>query len=89
MSAAAFCGIVGLKPTYGLVSTRGVFPLSPSLDHVGPLCRSVIDVAIMLEAIADYDRLDPTIETKPRIGIVRRPFFDDLDPEIESASMMQ
>lgn len=82
---AAFCGIVGLKPTYGLVSTRGVFPLSPSLDHVGPLCRSVIDVGIMLEAIADYDRLAPTIETKPRIGIVRRPFFDDLDPEIESA----
>jgi len=45
---AAFCGIVGLKPTYGLVSTRGVFPLSPSLDHVGQLGRSVNDVAIML-----------------------------------------
>ena len=81
---AAFCGIVGLKPTYGLVSTLGVFPLSPSLDHVGPLCRSVIDVEIMLEAIADYDRLDPTIE-KPRIGIVRQPFFDDIDSEIAGA----
>jgi aspartyl-tRNA(Asn)/glutamyl-tRNA(Gln) amidotransferase subunit A len=82
---AAFCGIVGLKPTYGRVSLRGVFPLSPSLDHVGPLCRSVTDAALVLEAIADYDRLDLTIETKPRIGIARRPFFDDLDPEIESA----
>ena len=96
---AAFCGIVGLKPTYGRVSTRGVFPLSPSLDHVGPLCRSVIDTALMLESIAGYDKWDTTsvdmpldsyasalnVKTKPRIGIVRRPFFDDLDPEIESA----
>ena len=57
---AAFCGIVGLKPTYGRVSTRGVFPLSWSLDHVGPLCRSVRDAALMLEAIAGYDVLDPT-----------------------------
>src|SRR3984893_5474990 len=57
---AAFCGIVGLKPTYGRVSTRGVFPLSWSLDHVGPLCRSVRDAALMLEAIAGYDVLDAT-----------------------------
>jgi aspartyl-tRNA(Asn)/glutamyl-tRNA(Gln) amidotransferase subunit A len=57
---AAFCGIVGLKPTYGRVSTRGVFPLSWSLDHVGPLCRNVRDAALMLEAIAGYDVLDPT-----------------------------
>ena len=57
---AAFCGIVGLKPTYGRVSTRGVFPLSPSLDHVGPLCRNVKDTALMLQAIAGYDRLDTT-----------------------------
>jgi aspartyl-tRNA(Asn)/glutamyl-tRNA(Gln) amidotransferase subunit A len=96
---AAFCGIVGLKATYGRVSTRGAFPLSPSLDHVGPLCRNVIDTALMLQAIAGYDRLDTTcadvpidsyteasnVKTKPRIGIVRRPFFDDLDPEIEKA----
>ncbi len=96
---AAFCGIVGLKPTYGRVSTRGVFPLSPSLDHVGPLCRNVMDTALMLQAIAGYDKLDTTsvdwpvdsytealkMKTKPRIGIVRRPFFDDLDPEIENA----
>jgi aspartyl-tRNA(Asn)/glutamyl-tRNA(Gln) amidotransferase subunit A len=57
---AAFCGVVGLKPTYGRVSTRGVFPLSWSLDHVGPICRNVRDAALMLEAIAGYDVLDPT-----------------------------
>lgn len=96
---AAFCGIVGLKPTYGRVSTRGVFPLSPSLDHVGPLCRNVIDTALVLEVIAGHDKWDTTcvdvpidsyasalnVKTNPRIGIVRKPFFDDLDPEIENA----
>lgn len=94
---AAFCGIVGLKPTYGRVSVRGVFPLSASLDHVGPLCRDVRDTALLLQAIAGYDKLDTTCVdwpvdsyadkltetiTKPRIGVVRHPFFDDLDPEI-------
>ena len=82
---AAFCGLVGLKPTYERVSLRGVFPLSPSLDHVGPLCRTVTDTALMLQVIADYDEPLPVIETKPRIGIARRTFFDDLDPEIEIA----
>ncbi len=82
---AAFCGIVGLKPTYDHVSTRGVFPLSTSLDHVGPLCRTVTDAGLMLQAIAGDNRLAPRLETKPRIGIVRRPFFDDLDTEIEAA----
>ncbi|HEU4509682.1 MAG TPA: amidase [Pyrinomonadaceae bacterium] len=87
---AAFCGIVGLKPTYGRVSLRGVFPLSPSLDHVGTLTRSVMDAALMLQAIEEsldrpvesyVDALD--VKTRPRIGVVQRPFFDDLDPEIE------
>ncbi|HET9867409.1 MAG TPA: amidase, partial [Nitrospira sp.] len=55
---AAFCGIVGLKPTYGRVSTRGVFPLSASLDHVGPLGRNIVDTALLLQAIAGYDKLD-------------------------------
>jgi aspartyl-tRNA(Asn)/glutamyl-tRNA(Gln) amidotransferase subunit A len=102
---AAFCGIVGLKPTYGRVSTRGVFPLSWSLDHVGPICRNVRDAALMLEAIAGYDVLDVTsvdwpteeyaqyaqyvsaLSTKTdfRIGLVRQPFFADLDTEIELA----
>lgn len=82
---AAFCGIIGLKATYGLVSTRGVFPLSASLDHVGPLCRTVRDTVLVLQVIADYaDTGDVT--TKPRIGIARRPFFEDLDPEIAVAT---
>jgi aspartyl-tRNA(Asn)/glutamyl-tRNA(Gln) amidotransferase subunit A len=99
---AAFCGVVGLKPTYGRVSTRGVFPLSWSLDHVGPICRNVRDAAIMLEAIAGYDALDVTCVDWPpeqyapyanalsaktdfRIGLVRQPFFADLDEDIELA----
>jgi aspartyl-tRNA(Asn)/glutamyl-tRNA(Gln) amidotransferase subunit A len=96
---AAFCGIVGLKPTFGRVSTRGVFPLSASLDHVGTLCRNVTDTALMLEVIAGDDKLDTrsvnlpvdsytnalSVKTKPRVGIVRRPFFDNLDPDIERA----
>jgi len=52
---AALCGIVGLKPTYGRVSVRGVIPLSLSLDHVGPITRTVSDAAVMLQAIAGYD----------------------------------
>lgn len=56
---AAYCGTVGLKPTYGLVSRRGVFPLSYTLDHCGPLTRSVEDMAITMQLIAGYDRLDP------------------------------
>lgn len=57
---AALCGIVGFKPTYGLVSKHGVFPLAWSLDHVGILARSVWDVGILLEAIAGYDPADIT-----------------------------
>jgi aspartyl-tRNA(Asn)/glutamyl-tRNA(Gln) amidotransferase subunit A len=56
---AAMCGIVGLKPTYGRVSLHGAFPLSWSLDHAGPMARSVEDVAILLEALAGYDADDP------------------------------
>ena len=55
---AAWCGIVGHKPTYGLVSRRGVMPLSWTLDHVGPMTRTVEDTAILLQAIAGYDPLD-------------------------------
>jgi aspartyl-tRNA(Asn)/glutamyl-tRNA(Gln) amidotransferase subunit A len=56
---ASACGIVGLKPTYGLVSRRGVFPLSFTLDHVGPLTRTVADSALLLDAIAGHDAGDP------------------------------
>jgi aspartyl-tRNA(Asn)/glutamyl-tRNA(Gln) amidotransferase subunit A len=56
---ASMCGIVGLKPTYGLVSRRGVFPLSFTLDHVGPMTRTVADNAILLDCIAGHDPGDP------------------------------
>jgi aspartyl-tRNA(Asn)/glutamyl-tRNA(Gln) amidotransferase subunit A len=97
---AADCGIVGLKPTYGLVSTRGVIPLSWSLDHVGPMARTVADTALLLQAIAGYDPQDITSEemkvpdyaqalranvSSIRIGAPREFFFTDLDPEIEAA----
>ncbi len=55
---AGYCGIVGLKPTYGRVSRRGVFPLSFTLDHCGPLAASVEDAAIALQVIAGFDPLD-------------------------------
>ena len=56
---ASCCGIVGLKPTYGLVSRRGVFPLAFTLDHVGPLARTVEDCALVLDAVAGHDPADP------------------------------
>jgi aspartyl-tRNA(Asn)/glutamyl-tRNA(Gln) amidotransferase subunit A len=97
---AALCGCVGLKPTYGRVSSRGVIPLSPSLDHVGPLAATVADAAIVLQAIAGYDSADITAadvsvadyvsalreDAKAlRVGVPRGYFFDDLDPEVASA----
>jgi len=57
---ASLCGIVGFKPTRGRVSTRGVFPLSWNLDHVGPLTKCVKDAAIMLQVISVYDAIDPS-----------------------------
>lgn len=62
---AAQCGIVGLKPTYGLVSRHGVVPLSWSLDHCGPMTWTVEDTALMLQAIAGHDPKDPTTSTTP------------------------
>ena len=56
---ASLCGVVGLKPTYGRVSLRGVVPLSWSLDHAGPMARRVSDVALLLDVIAGPDRADP------------------------------
>ncbi len=97
---AALCGCVGLKPTYGRVSSRGVIPLSTSLDHVGPLTTTVMDAAIVLQAIAGYDPGDITTADVPvadyvtglqegakslRVGVPRVHFFDDLDPEVSSA----
>jgi len=68
---ASACGIVGLKPTYGLVSRRGVFPLSFTLDHVGPLTRTVADNALLLDAIAGYDSADPGSAATPARGFAR------------------
>ena len=97
---AALCGCVGIKPTYGRVSGRGVIPLSTSLDHVGPLAACVEDAAIVLQAIAGYDPADITSAEVPvtdyvsvvkegaqglRVGVARAYFFDDLDPEVASA----
>ena len=62
---ASYCGIVGLKPTYGLVSRSGVLPLAWSLDHAGPMTRTVEDCAILLQAIAGYDPLDPASANVP------------------------
>merc|ERR1719230_1053939 len=56
---AAWCGICGIKPTYGLVSKRGGYPLSKTLDHAGPLCRSALDCALFLNAMKGYDPQDP------------------------------
>jgi aspartyl-tRNA(Asn)/glutamyl-tRNA(Gln) amidotransferase subunit A len=64
-SPATLCGVVGLKPTYGLVSRRGVFPLSFALDHVGPMARTPLDCALLLDALAGYDRDDPGSAESP------------------------
>ncbi|HEX4602807.1 MAG TPA: amidase, partial [Candidatus Angelobacter sp.] len=64
---AACCGITGLKPTYGLVSARGVTPLSWSLDHVGPMARTAADAALMLQAIAHYDSQDVYCQKFPPV----------------------
>jgi aspartyl-tRNA(Asn)/glutamyl-tRNA(Gln) amidotransferase subunit A len=97
---AALCGVVGLKPTYGRVSPRGVIPLSWSLDHVGPIAATVSDAAVILQAIAGFDAGDINSEDVPvadyvaglgsraktlRIGVPRTYFFEGLDAEIESA----
>src|SRR5260370_5750560 len=62
---ASYCGVVGMKPTYGLVSRHGVIPNSFSLDHCGPLTATVEDCAIMLQAIAGYDPRDPASADMP------------------------
>jgi aspartyl-tRNA(Asn)/glutamyl-tRNA(Gln) amidotransferase subunit A len=101
---ASACGIVGLKPTYGLVSRRGVFPLSFTLDHVGPLTRTVADNALLLDAIAGYDAADPGSAATParnfgrlldagvrdlRIGFVRHFHERDLPAHPEVAAALE
>jgi len=86
---AALCGLVGLKPTYGLISTEGIIPLSPSLDHAGPITRSVQDAAILLDALTGTEwRHSESLDVehgKWRVGIPRQFFFEDLDSEVATA----
>jgi len=97
---ASLCGVVGLKPTRGRVSLRGVIPLAWSLDHVGPMARRVLDVAVLYKAIAGYDPNDPFSVKVPvkdvnthlpdgvhgwRVALARDSYFDDTDPEVLSA----
>ncbi|MBX7550412.1 amidase [Streptomyces sp. NPDC004232] len=97
---AALNGVVGLKPTYGLVPRHGVTSLSWSLDHVGPITRTVEDAGVVLSALAGHDPRDPASLTTPatdyrpttgtdltglRVGVPRTYYFDRIDPEIEAA----
>ncbi len=98
---ASFCGIVGLKPTYGRVSNYGVVPLSWTQDHCGPMTRTVEDTALMLQAIAGHDPLDPTTADVPvpdysqsiiddikgmKVGVPRRYFFQS-GPDVEPETL--
>jgi len=97
---ASACGIVGLKPTYGRVSNRGVIPMAWTLDHVGPMCKTVEDAAILLGVMAGFDELDPSTVDVPvaeyvggvgaptaglRLGVPTAGFFEDLNPEVAAA----
>ncbi|MGH9748090.1 MAG: amidase [Candidatus Acidiferrales bacterium] len=92
---AALCGIVGLKPTFGLVSVDGVVPLAKTLDHAGPMARSVTDVCILLEAIAgiyprgatrpDHRKLRKIRPRKFRLGWPKEYFFERIDAEVRAA----
>jgi Asp-tRNA(Asn)/Glu-tRNA(Gln) amidotransferase A subunit family amidase len=86
---ASLCGVVGLKPSFDLVSTRGIFPLSKSYDHVGPITRTVADAMVMLQAIAGDGKAEDFISalTNPlpkslRLGVARSFFFEDIDSEV-------
>ncbi len=97
---SSFCGIVGLKPTFGRVSRHGVYPLSWSLDTVGPMTRTVRDSALVLNAIAGHDPRDPSSIDRPvedftaslgqgvdglRVGLPQEYFYDIIDDEVKDA----
>ncbi|MBZ5608633.1 MAG: amidase [Acidobacteriia bacterium] len=97
---ASYCGVVGFKPTYGRVSLRGIIPLSWTLDHAGPIVKTVEDAALLLDAIAGFDEADPSSADVPvanyaraialptaklRLGVPRAPYFNNLDPEVAKA----
>ena len=97
---ASFCGLAGIKPTYGRASRAGVMTLSWTLDHTGPMARTVEDCAYLLQAMAGHDPADPASSTMPvgdyltplrrgvsgvRIGVPRNYFFEGVDTEIQRA----
>ncbi|MDN7241640.1 amidase [Planococcus sp. N028] len=97
---AASCGIIGLKPTHGRISKFGCFPLSWSLDHIGPMTKTVFDAALLLEMLAGYDPKDPTSLNRPTknysheltedvkglvIGIEESYFFHNVDHRVNEA----
>ena len=97
---AAFCGVVGLKPTYGRVSRYGLVAFASSLDQIGPLAKDVTDAAMMLSAISGYDRRDSTSVDAPlpdytpslvpdvrgmRVGVPQEYFMEGMQAEVENA----
>jgi aspartyl-tRNA(Asn)/glutamyl-tRNA(Gln) amidotransferase subunit A len=97
---ASFCGVVGLKPTYGRVSRYGLIAFASSLDHIGPFANTVKDVALMLRTIAGRDPMDSTSADVPvpdyvaelekpiqslRVGVAKEYFGEGLDPEVRAA----
>lgn len=98
---ASWCGITGLKPTFGRVSKYGVLPLGYTLDHPGPMAQTVRDTALLFEAMAGFDPKDPSSVDRPvprcmpaegepslrgiRIGLPRNFFFDRIDKEVDGA----
>ena len=96
---AAYCGVFGLKPTHGRVSNYGVFPVSWCLDRMGPLARSVTDIALVLQVLAGHEPMDPSTsrspvpdylqavqraERPPRLGLVREFYLERADPELRA-----
>jgi aspartyl-tRNA(Asn)/glutamyl-tRNA(Gln) amidotransferase subunit A len=98
---SSLCGIVGLKPTYGRVSTYGVYPLSWSLDHVGPMTKTVKDAAILLQSLGGHDPRDANSSSHPvpdylsirddvrglRAGVPSDFYFENCDPEVRDRVM--
>ena len=97
---ASLCGVVGLKPSYGRISLRGIFPLSWNLDHAGPLTKTVKDAAIMLQVLAGYDEHDPASVNLPvddyladisagvngwRVAVLTGDYVWEADPEVLEA----
>ena len=97
---SSFCGIVGLKPTFGRVSRHGVYPLAFSLDTVGPMTRTALDAGLVLNAIAGHDPRDPSSANVPvedftaeigqgieglRVGLPQEYFYDIIDPQVTQA----